>query len=121
MPMIPLVDMHCHLLAGLDDGPRTDEEAVEMCRLAFADGIRTSAALADQNERWHEVKADVIRERTTHLANRLRQAGIPLAVFPSAEVMVQPRLLEAWRGGELLSVADRKGYILLEMPHGVEV
>jgi len=36
--MLPLVDIHCHLLAGLDDGPRTDEEALAMCQLAYPGG-----------------------------------------------------------------------------------
>ena len=44
--MIPLVDMHCHLLAGLDDGPRSQEEAVAMCRMAYEEGIRMVAATA---------------------------------------------------------------------------
>lgn len=44
--MIPLVDMHCHLLAGLDDGPPTDGVAETMCRLAFGDGMRMVAATA---------------------------------------------------------------------------
>ena len=43
--MIPLVDMHCHLLAGLDDGPRTQEDALEMCRIAYADEGDGPAAL----------------------------------------------------------------------------
>jgi protein-tyrosine phosphatase len=119
--MIPLVDMHCHLLAGLDDGPSTDEDALTMCQLAYDDGIRLSAALAHQNERWAAVKPDLIRERVRQLADQLRAADIPLAVFPCAEVMVQPATVDAWRRGELLSVADRKTYLLVELPHGLAV
>ncbi len=39
--MLPLVDMHCHLLAGLDDGPATMEEALDMCAVAHAEGVRS--------------------------------------------------------------------------------
>src|SRR5262245_50374630 len=98
--MIPLVDTHCHLLAGLDDGPRTEAEALEMCRLAYADGIRTVIALAHQNERWPAVTPQRIREACGRLAEALRVAGIPLTVYPGAEVMVQPEIESAWRGGE---------------------
>ena len=59
--MIPLVDIHCHLLAGLDDGPRTDEDALEMCRIAYEDGTRIIAAGAHQNEHYPENTADRIR------------------------------------------------------------
>jgi protein-tyrosine phosphatase len=51
------------------------------------------------------------------LAERLRQAGIGLLVFPSAEVMVHAEIETSWSKGTLLSVADRGQYLLLEMPH----
>jgi protein-tyrosine phosphatase len=119
--MIPLVDMHCHLLAGLDDGPGTEEDALTMCRMAWANGTHVVAALAHQNERWRHVTPERIRQGTQRLAGRLREAVIPLTVIPSAEVQVQPDIESAWRNGELLSVADRGQYLLIEMPHGAFV
>lgn len=119
--MIPLVDVHCHLLAGLDDGPRTDEEAVEMCRLAYAEGIRMAAATAHQNERYEAVTPARICEASSKLSRQLQEARIGLTVFPTAEVMVQPEVATLWSKGDLLSVADRKQYLLLEMPHGLFV
>jgi protein-tyrosine phosphatase len=119
--MIPLVDTHCHLLAGLDDGPRTAEEALEMCRLAYADGTRLIASLAHQNAHWPAVTPERIRAATRQLAERLQQFGLPLAVVPCAEVMLVPELESAWKQGALLSVADRGQYLLLEMPHGLMV
>lgn len=119
--MIPLVDMHCHLLAGVDDGPRTDEEVLEMCRIASREGVRLSAALAHQNEKWPAVTPQLIRERVPRLAQALREAGLPLTVFPCAEVMAQPDLEASWKRGELFSVADRGSYLLVEMPHGLFV
>src|SRR5438132_1490760 len=119
--MIPLVDMHCHLLAGVDDGPRTEEEALEMCRIACTEGIRLSAALAHQNERWNAVTPQLIREHAGRLAEALKQAGVPLSVFACAEVTVHPEIEAAWRRGELLSIADRGQYLLIEMPRGIYV
>jgi protein-tyrosine phosphatase len=119
--MIPLVDMHCHLLAGVDDGPRTDEEAMEMCRIASADGIQMSAALAHQNERWSAVTPQLIRERAARLALALGEADIPLSVFPCAEVTAHPEMEASWRQGTLLSMADRGAYLLVEMPQGIFV
>jgi protein-tyrosine phosphatase len=119
--MIPLVDMHCHLLAGVDDGPRTDEEALEMCRIAYTEGVRLCAALAHQNDRWSAVTPKVIRDRVRQLTQTLREQALALSVFPCSEVMARPDLEAAWQRGELLSVADRGSYLLVEMPHNLFV
>jgi protein-tyrosine phosphatase len=119
--MIPLVDIHVHLLAGLDDGPRTPEDALAMCRIAAEEGVQMAAATAHQNEHWPAVTPDRIREAARGLSLALREGGLPLTVFPCAEVMADPDTPEAWRDGKLLSVADRGQYLLLEMPHGTFV
>jgi protein-tyrosine phosphatase len=116
--MIPLIDMHCHLLAGLDDGPASPEEALAMCRLAYAEGTRMAAATAHQNDRWPAVTPECIRLACYRLAHSLQDAGIPLVVFPCAEVMVHPDLETNWDKGRLLSVAGQRRYLLIEMPHG---
>jgi protein-tyrosine phosphatase len=119
--MAPLVDMHCHLLAGLDDGPRTMETAVDMCAMAYEEGVRLMAATAHQSERWSGVTPDCIRDATRNLHGALRDQGLPLVVFPCAEVMAQPETPSHWQMGRLLSVADRGQFLLLEMPRGVFV
>ena len=119
--MIPLVDMHVHLLAGLDDGPRSREDAVAMCRILHAEGVQMAAATAHQNEHWPAVTPDRIREAVGLLRQDLAAAGLPLTVFPCAEVMADPDTPEAWAAGELLSVGDHGQYMLLEMPHGTFV
>ncbi len=119
--MIPLADMHCHLLAGLDDGPRTPQDALEMCRLACAEGTRLMAATAHQNEHHADVTPERIRQAVQALKEQLRQADIPIDVFPCAEVMARPGMDKALAAGELLSVADRGSYLLVEMPHGLFV
>jgi protein-tyrosine phosphatase len=116
--MIPLVDIHVHLLAGLDDGPRTPEDALAMCAAAHAEGVRLMAATAHQNERWSAVTPEKIREGTKGLRAALAAAGLGLTVVPCAEVTAQPETAAAWRRGALLSVGDRSQYLLLEMPRG---
>jgi protein-tyrosine phosphatase len=116
----PLVDTHCHLLAGLDDGPRTPADAIAMCRRAFDQGVRHSVALAHQNDHYPENTPDRLREGFARLRADLSAAGLDeFTVYPCAEVMVRPDLDEAWDRGELLSVSDGRMYVLLEMPHGL--
>lgn len=119
--MIPLVDMHVHLLAGLDDGPRTREDAVQMCRAAFAEGVRMVAAGAHQNEEYPDVSPEVLRSATQQLVQDLQRHGVDVTAFPNAEVMAHPEMVGSWKAGKLLSVADRRQYMLVEMPHGLFV
>lgn len=119
--MFPLVDIHCHLLAGLDDGPRDQQEALDLCRMVYAEGVRTCLALAHQNARYPSVTPDRIRQSTQQLASLLRKEDLGLTVLPGAEVMVHPDLEDWWEQKQLLSVADRGEYVLLEMPHGLFV
>ena len=117
--MLPLTDMHVHLLAGLDDGPRSMDDAVRMCRLSHAEGVRLSVALAHQNEAWPGVTPGRIREAAAALAARLRDERLEFAVYPAAEVMVGPDTEADWRAGRLVSVADRGTYLLIEFPHNL--
>jgi protein-tyrosine phosphatase len=120
--MIPaLVDTHCHLLAGLDDGPRSDDEALAMCEIAYNEGTRLVCAVAHQNERYCDVTPERIRTATVRLADQLRERGSGLTVIPCAEVMVWPDLEQAWAEGRLLSVGDTGKYLLIELPHGLFV
>ncbi len=47
-----MIDIHCHLLPEVDDGPKSWETAVEMCRMAAADGITHSVATPHANDRY---------------------------------------------------------------------
>lgn len=115
--MIPLVDIHCHLLAGLDDGPRTEDEALEMCRIAYDDGTRIISAGAHHNEDYPDNTPERIRSSAARLAALLHERNIPLSVFPNAEIRLFPEMESAWERGELLSIADRGRCLLVEMPY----
>src|SRR5207237_1459082 len=119
--MIPLVDMHVHLLGGLDDGPRTRDDAVQMCRAAYDEGVRMVAATAHQNETYPDVSPERLRAATQQLVQDLHEHAVQLTAFPNAEVMAHPDMVESWKAGKLLSVADRGQYLLVEMPHGLFV
>jgi protein-tyrosine phosphatase len=113
--------MHVHLLAGLDDGPRTLADALAMCRRAYEDGTRMAAATAHQNHHWRGVTPEGVRGATRLLNAALQDDGLPLSVYPCAEVMVELDTETDWLEGRLLSVADRGQFLLLEMPHGLFV
>ncbi len=115
--MLPLADTHVHLLAGLDDGPRTDDEAVAMCRMLVAEGARSAAATAHLHPEFPENTPERIVAATARLAEQLREHAIPLAIVPTAEIILSDDLAERWESGAILSVGNFRKHLLVEMPH----
>jgi protein-tyrosine phosphatase len=112
-----LADTHVHLLAGLDDGPDAPSEAVAMCRFLVAEGAGHATALAHQNPDYPDNTPDRLRKAAAALAAELARKKVPLAVYPTGEVMLGPDTVSDWHAGRLLTVGDRGAYLLVEMPH----
>lgn len=82
------VDMHFHLLPGVDDGPRHLAESLELARLAVRDGTRTVVATPHIRREYLSDPLEV-PERVDALQRALRDAGIPLTVLPGGELDVE--------------------------------
>lgn len=111
-----MVDLHCHLLPGVDDGSKDMATSLRLAKEATANGI-THALLTPHhmNGRYVNHKQDVIR-RTREFQEELRAHGIPLTVFPGQEVRINGQLLEALDHDDIL-FADADGrYLMLEFP-----
>jgi protein-tyrosine phosphatase len=119
--MLPLADTHVHLLAGLDDGPATPDVALAMCRMLVAEGAGHATALAHQNHDYPDNTPDRLRAAAAVLRADLAAKKVPLTVYPTGEVMLSPSTLDDWQAGKLLSVGDRKQWLLVEMPHAMFV
>ncbi len=115
----PLVDIHCHPLPELDDGAANWDEALAMARLAVEDGIRCIVATTHQFGACANVHGDMIRDRAVQFQQKLNQQGVKLKILPGAEIRVEPDLVPRLKRGDLLSLADRRRHVLLELPHNV--
>jgi protein-tyrosine phosphatase len=109
-----MIDLHCHILPGIDDGARNLEEAVEMCRMAVADGCRAMVATPHQRRgAWWNSD----REAILGLARELQSAvGPELRVLVGGEVHVDSGLLsevEKLPGGGIFTLAGSR-YLLIE-------
>ena len=111
------VDIHCHLLPGIDDGAGDWEESLAMARLAVADGISTVVATPHQLGSYEGNRASTIRASCRQLQELLDEHRIPLRVFPGADVRIEPDLIQKIRSGEVLTLGDHGRYVLLELPH----
>ncbi len=113
----PFVDIHCHLLPGLDDGPADWDETLAMAEMAAADGIATIVATPHQLGSFPGNRPQTVRSETARLQGLLDRHRIPVRVLPGADVRVEPELVAKISGGEVLTLADRGRHVLLELPH----
>lgn len=111
------IDIHCHCLPGLDDGPPTMAEAVDLCRDLADDGVKNVVATPHQLGRFDGCnEAKQVRYTTAKLNEQLQKEGIKLTVLPGADVRVDERILPLLKAGRILTLAGGR-YILLELPH----
>ena len=111
-----MVDLHCHLLPGIDDGSKSMEMSLRMAREATENGV-THALLTPHHMNGHYVnhKQDVIR-RTKEFQEQINAHNIPLTVFPGQEVRINGQLLEALDRDDILFADTADKYMMLEFP-----
>lgn len=82
-----MIDLHCHVLAGIDDGPATIEDSLALARAAAAAGTRT--IVATPHVSWHyQNTAEGVGRAVTELNRRLVAEGLDLEVLAGAEIAV---------------------------------
>lgn len=114
------VDIHCHCLAGFDDGPATRPEALALCRALVDDCVTTVIATPHQLGRFNDCnEAAQVREAVCLLNEALISEDIDLSVMPGGDVRVDERVCELLKADKILTLADGGRYILLELPHEV--
>jgi protein-tyrosine phosphatase len=112
-----VVDIHCHILPGLDDGSPDMDTSIAMARLAAAAGISTVIGTPHWIEDEHETNPDVIRQTARALQDELHGEAIPLTVLPGNEAFICPDLPDRVRKGDVLTLADKGTHLLLELPY----
>lgn len=113
-----MIDLHCHLLPGIDDGARDLDVALSMAQMAIDDGITTLACTPHIYPGMYENTAPGIRQAIADLQAQLDQRDMPLQLVQGADVHLQPDLAGSIRSGRVPTLAASR-YLLLEPPHHV--
>lgn len=113
-----MIDLHCHLLPGIDDGAPDRAVALAMARMAVADGIRTVACTPHIYPGLYENDRAGIRAAVEAFRGELADEGIALQLTTGADTHLAPDLVEGLRSGRIATLADSR-YFLFEPPHHV--
>lgn len=111
-----MIDLHCHILPGIDDGAADLDESIVMAEKAVSQGITHILCTPHHNNgKYVNYKADVI-PLVASLQEELDQRQIPLTVLEGQEVRITGDLLEDISRDEILFTDLEDTYILIEFP-----
>lgn len=111
-----MIDLHCHILPGIDDGAKTVEESLKMAQLAVEEGITHILATPHhKNRNWNNDKQDVIKF-VEELQKAIDEADIDLTIFPGQEVRIYGDILQDIKDDKILFIDEQQQYLLIEFP-----
>ena len=112
-----MIDIHCHILYGVDDGADTIAEALQMAKLAYRNGTRVITATPHCNTPgttgnfWN----DGLKERFIEVKSAIKEAGIPVQLLSGQEIFAKGDVATLLRNGDLITLNGSR-YPLIEFP-----
>jgi protein-tyrosine phosphatase len=113
-----LIDLHSHILPGIDDGSRSLDMSLDMARIAVDDGITMMACTPHIYPGLYMNDTASITAARAQLQQVLEDKGIPLQLTTGADVHLVPGLLQGLRAGTVPCLHNTR-YLLLEPSHHV--
>ncbi|MBQ7871920.1 MAG: hypothetical protein IJ357_07245 [Oscillospiraceae bacterium] len=113
-----MIDLHCHILPGVDDGAESAAAACRMAERALNSGVRTVVATPHCNLRGERsnYRGPALERQFAMLRALLRQHGLPLRVLPGAEVFAHGDNIRSLLEEGRLMTLNRSRYLLVEFP-----
>ncbi len=114
-----MIDLHCHLLPGIDDGASTMTEAIELAQVAVINGITHAVVTPHIHPGRYENDTRIISKVFDEFVEQLTAADIPLVLGMAAEVRISIEMVEMIADHRIPFLGELDGYsvILLEFPH----
>ncbi len=113
-----MIDLHCHILPGIDDGAADLAVSLRMAQLLVADGVTIAACTPHILPGLYNNTGAGIREAVSRLQYLILQEQIPLRLVAGADVHIAPDLIQGLNSGDLPTLNGSR-YALIEPPHDV--
>lgn len=111
-----MIDLHCHILPGVDDGAQSMDESLAMARKAVDEGITHILATPHHKAHGWENEKESVQQLVSELQTRIDQEGIPLTIFPGQEVRLYGEIIEDIEANKIQFIDELNQYLLIEFP-----
>ena len=110
-----MIDIHCHIIPEIDDGPDTIEEALAMANIAENDGIETIVATPHFLEGLYQPTSYSILNRIKIFKDLLDINKINLKIISGTDLHISHKIVERIKSNEFLTINGTR-YVLIELP-----
>lgn len=110
-----MIDMHTHILPGVDDGPEKMVESMELIEMAIAEGITDIIATPHVYNPHFDVRKQSVLAKINGLKKEIKKRNLAIQLHAGQEIRIQESTIEKLQSGEALTLANSK-YVLLELP-----
>ncbi len=110
-----MIDIHSHILPGIDDGARTEKDSLLMARAAVKEGITTIVATPHHRNGKYDNERENILKWVETLATLFEKEGIPLTILPGQETRMNGDMIEELEKQIILPINHTK-YVFVEFP-----
>jgi protein-tyrosine phosphatase len=113
-----MIDLHCHILPGIDDGPADVEISLLMARMLIDDGVEAVVCTPHILPGLYHNAGPQIRAATADLRSALAGSGLRLDLYSGADAHIAVDFVAKLKSAEILTLADSR-YVLVELPQHV--
>lgn len=112
-----MIDVHCHILPGVDDGSPDMETSLKLAQEAVKQGVTAALLTPHHMDGQYTNHLVDVEKETAEFQKKIDNHGIDFKVFPGQEVHITGDLLKAIDNGDVLFADPYQRYLMLELPH----
>lgn len=113
MRKIGFLDIHCHILPGVDDGSKDEQMTRQMLQMTYEQGVRTIVATPHYYPGHTQLSGGEIRELVAKVDGMAKEIDEKMSVLPGNEILYDDGVIRGLKQGEILTLADSR-YVLVE-------
>ncbi len=110
-----MIDIHCHILPGIDDGAKTAEDTLTMLKDAIEEGITVITATPHHSPEYQNERP-LILQKIHEVEQIIEENNLPIQVLPGQEVRAYGEVIGDFKNNKLLTAADNSRFMLIEFP-----